>query len=192
MFSSQKNLPRTTNIRSGRSGWRVCFCSFKKSNSRLESRLLILRMKIVSFSIPLNSTNFDQFLSFCPDAIFSLKVQQLFQLDDDLPIEIRHSNHLRMALVESNQFKHQSQQKCIWFHHRKGIVPRRYITISKVEEGVSGARTNQPPHPSSWLAPHPTHPSIADRMSGLPKNKLAVWLVSNCDTKRWLSFENNF
>ena len=141
-------------------------------------------MKIVRIRIPLYSTNFDQFLSFYPDAIFSLKVQQLFQLDDDLPIEIRHSNHLRVALVESNQFKHQSQQKCIGFYHGKEIVPRRYITIFKVEEGVSGARKNQPPHPSSWLAPHPTHPSIADRMSDLPKNKLAVWLVSNCDTKR--------
>jgi len=37
---------------------------------------------------------------------------------------------------------------------------------------------------SSWLTPHHTHPSVVDRLVGLPKNKLAVWLVSNCDTKR--------
>ena len=64
--------------------------------------------------------------------------------------------------------------------------------FQEADDSSAGGSKWLNPHPKSWLTPHPTHPSIVDRMSGLPKNKLAVWLVSNCDTKRWFYLWTTF
>ena len=67
---------------------------------------------------------------------------------------------------------------------------RKFNIISQGKEERTGSSKSLQKgsyKPESWLTPHPTHPSIINRVAGFPKNKLAVWLVSNCDTKRWFS-----
>jgi len=70
----------------------------------------------------------------------------------------------------------------------KSDIPIIYGWLSlkgKEERSRSSQSLQKGGHkPKSWLTPHPTHPSIIKRVAGFPKNKLAVWLVSNCDTKR--------
>ena len=74
-----------------------------------------------------------------------------------------------------------------WVSQRES---RKFNNISQGKEERTGSSKSLQKgsyKPESWLTPHPTHPSIIKRVAGFPKNKLAVWLVSNCDTKRWFS-----